>query len=128
VTGPDVQSGRLLVVDDNPINRRLAVAFSRRLAWAAEEADSGERAFLQLAADSFDAVLLDISMPGLSGEEVLARLRAEPRFSGQWVVAYTAHALPAEVERLLRIGFDRVLVKPISLDALELALRPALKA
>lgn len=113
---------KVLVVDDNAINRRLAVAFLNRLGLQAQEAADGPMALERLAAGAFDIVLLDISMPGMSGEEVLAVLRADPRFSGLPVIAYTAHALPDEKQRLLDAGFDELLIKPITFKAVEDAL------
>ena len=109
---------RLLVVDDNPVNRKLAMAFAARLGWKAEELDSGANVLGLLARASFDVILLDISMPGLSGEEVLERLRATPELACQKVIAYTAHALPDEQRRLLAAGFDGLLIKPINLQTL----------
>ena len=61
-------------------------------------------------------------------EEVLARLRADPRFSGLHVIAYTAHALPEEKQRLIDAGFDDLLIKPISLKSVEIALADFLQA
>lgn len=113
---------KVLVVDDNAINRRLAVAFLNRLGLQAQEAADGPMALERLAAGAFDIVLLDISMPGMSGEEVLAVLRADSRFSGLPVIAYTAHALPDEKQRLLNAGFDELLIKPITFKAVEDAL------
>jgi CheY-like chemotaxis protein len=93
-------SRRILVVDDNAINRRLAMAFVKRLGFVTEEVEDGASALAKLASSPFDVVFLDISMPGMSGEEVLARLRADPSFSGLHIIAYTAHALPEEKQRL----------------------------
>lgn len=117
-TAPATASHRLLVVDDNPVNRKLACAFAARLGWKTEEVESGEKALERLAASPVDLVLLDISMPGLSGEQVLERLRASPGLRELRVVAYTAHALPDEQRRLLSVGFDGLLIKPITLQAL----------
>ena len=75
-----------------------------------------------------DVVVLDLFMPGMSGEEVLAKLRADPRFNGLHIIAYTAHALPEEKQRLIDAGFDDLLIKPISLKAVELALANFLPA
>ena len=68
-------SGRVLVVDDVPANRRLAGAMLTRLGFEAIEAESGECALEHLASEPVDLVLLDLRMPGLDGEEVLDELR-----------------------------------------------------
>lgn len=117
---------RVLIVDDNLINRQLAQAIGEVIGWAAVDVDSGERALEVLAHESFEAILMDISMPGMSGVEALAAVRSNPAWAGHWVVAYTAHALPEETQRLVDLGFDRVLVKPVTIEQLEAALAPAL--
>lgn len=121
------RSPKVLVVDDNAINRRIAVAFLTRLGLQAEEAEDGLGALAKLEASDFDVVLLDISMPGMSGEEVLAKLRADARFSALPVIAYTAHALHHEKQRLLDAGFDELLIKPITFKAVEDALAACFK-
>ena len=105
-----------LVVDDNDVNRKLARALLTRLNWTVEEADSGEAALALCQARHFQLVLLDISMPGLSGEDTCQRLRAlgQP----QRIIAYTAHAYPAERDRFMAAGFDDILIKPINRNAL----------
>ena len=103
-----------LVVDDHPTNRRIAVALLRSAGWQTLEADSGETALLLAASHRFRLVLLDISMPGLSGEETCPLLRATPHGADMHIVAYTAHAFPEDLERMLANGFDDTLVKPIS--------------
>ena len=114
---------RVLVVDDNVINRRLAIAFVSRLGYTTDQAEDGPDALAKLDAEPFSIVLLDISMPGMSGEEVLARIRADSRFGGLRVIAYTAHALPEERQRLIDAGFDDLLIKPITLGAVERVLQ-----
>mgnify|MGYP000565413285 CR=1 FL=1 len=81
-----------LVVDDHPTNRLLAAALLRKLGWTVFEAASGEAALALAAQQSFRLVLLDISMPGLSGEDTCARLRAAHSTPAIHIVAYTAHA------------------------------------
>lgn len=108
-----------LVVDDHPTNRLLASALLKKLGWTVREAESGEIA-LGLASElSIQLVLLDISMPGLSGEETCGRLRALPNQPAMRILAYTAHAFPEDRLRLLAVGFDEILVKPISRQRLE---------
>jgi CheY-like chemotaxis protein len=108
-----------LVVDDNPTNRLLASTLLRKLGWTVSEAASGEGALQQAAAQAFRLVLLDISMPGLSGEETCQRLRACQSTPPLHILAYTAHAFREDIDRLLAAGFDAVLVKPISRQRLE---------
>src|SRR5215813_12052175 len=74
---------------------------------------------LALAAHCPDLVLLDISMPGMTGIEVCQRIRADHALAGLRVIAYTAHALREQQERFLASGFDDVLVKPISFRAVQ---------
>lgn len=114
---------RTLVVDDNAINRKLAVALLKRRGWETEEADNGVAALKRLAESApFDSVLLDISMPEMDGEEVCRRIRASAEWAGLRVVAYTAHAMESERQRIMSAGFDSILIKPISAQDLLRAL------
>lgn len=108
-----------LIVDDHPTNRLLASALLKRLGWIVSEAENGSMALDLAPQKPFRLVLLDISMPGLSGEETCARLRTTPFGSALRIIAYTAHAFQEDRERLLAAGFDDILVKPISIQALE---------
>ena len=106
-------SRRVLIVDDVPLNRRLARVMVTALGWEAVEAESGEAALDLLVAASFDIVLLDLQMPGLSGEETTARLRElPPPVRDIVVVAMTASAMDGERERCLAAGMDDYLSKP----------------
>ena len=67
-----------------------------------------------LAAKTYDCVLLDISMPEMSGEEVCKRIRADARLAGLRVIAYTAHTMKDEQQQILAAGFDALLIKPIN--------------
>ena len=106
-----------LVVDDVPINRRLAAAFLAKLGWEVAEAEGGAAALEWLGHHpATRLVLLDIGMPERNGEEVCLEMRKSSCSADLVVVAYTAHALPGDVERFLANGFDAVLIKPISLQ------------
>lgn len=107
-----------LVVDDHPTNRILASALLAKLGWTASEAETGEQALALAATRPFRFVLLDISMPDASGEDIYPELRA-CLGSGARIVAYTAHAFPEERQRFLSAGFDDILVKPISRQQLQ---------
>ena len=109
---------RILVVDDHPINRRLAVMLLNGAGRETDEAASGEEALQKLAAGQYDGVLLDVSMPGISGNEVCARIRADEKLRSLRVVAYTAHAFDDERSAILAAGYDALVTKPISKDRL----------
>ena len=108
----------VLVVDDHPINRRLAIMLLRGAGYEIDEAEDGTQALAKLSADAFDIVLLDVSMPGLSGNEVCARIRADEKLRSLRVIAYTAHAFEEERNQILAAGFDGLVTKPISKDRL----------
>ena len=113
---------RVLIVDDNHVNRMLAVALFRKRGWQTSEASDGPGALAHLAATGADAVLLDISMPGMDGEEVCRQIRANPALAGLRVVAYTAHAMDHERQRIMAAGFDDMVIKPATIASLLAAL------
>ncbi len=103
-----------LVVDDQPVNRLLASRLLGKSGWTVAQAESGEEALAWLAEHEAALMLLDISMPTLSGQEVCRRVRDEGLGGPDLrVVAYTAHAMPEERDQFLAAGFDAILVKPI---------------
>lgn len=105
---------RVLIVDDHAANRQLPAAILRKLDCEIAEAACGEDALAYLATHEVDCVLLDISMPGISGEEVCERIRADPRLQHLRVIAYTAHAMQSDEARIMQAGFNQLLAKPIS--------------
>jgi CheY-like chemotaxis protein len=110
----------VLVVDDVILNRKLAMVFLNKMGWKTFEADGGHAALNWLDSQpAVDLVLLDISMPDLSGEEVCRQLRANPAFATLPIVAYTAHAGSSDIDRFLANGFNEVLIKPISMQRLK---------
>lgn len=117
----------VLVVDDNAINRQLAKTLLARNGWTPLEADSGEAALEYLERNPVPVMLLDISMPGLSGIETVKRIRANPVWQHIHVVAYTAHAMVDEKRQILEAGFDDILVKPVSKDSLLATFEPLRK-
>ena len=100
------------LVEDNPDNRMLVEAILDGL-HPVRSYESGADALADFAADPPGLVLLDISLPGMDGPAVLARMRADPRLASVPVVALTAHALNGDRERLLAAGFDGYVAKPI---------------
>ena len=121
-TPPGRRGMRVLLAEDNEINTLVAMNFLARLgAQVVHAADGNGALALALAAmrrDSppFDAVLLDVSMPGLDGLEVARRLRlaeAAGRFPPTRIVALTAHAFAEDRTACLKAGIDDVVTKPV---------------
>lgn len=105
-----------LIVDDNQLNSRLVAVFLKRLGWQTTIAGSGEEALAVLRERPMDMVLLDLRMPKFSGEQVCAAIRQDLGLTTMPVVAYTAHSMPEEKERILAAGFNGLLIKPITFD------------
>lgn len=103
---------RLAVVEDNPDNRLLLTALLEE-AYQLDEYVDGPEALAGIPAHPPALVLLDISLPGMDGPEVLRRLRADPALAGIPVIALTAHAMAGDRERYLALGFDGYVTKPI---------------
>ncbi len=110
---------RALVVDDNPTNRILARALLSKLGWPVDDVDGGGAALARLEHGRYTLILLDVSMPGLSGEETCRAMRDRPDGAGLRIVAYTAHAYDDERARIMAAGFDDILIKPVTMAAME---------
>jgi CheY-like chemotaxis protein len=103
----------IAVVEDNADNRLLLRALLGDVYQLTEYVD-GVQALAGLREDRPDLVLLDISLPGMDGSEVLARIRADAALRDLPVIAVTAHAMAGDRERLLAAGFDDYVTKPIT--------------
>ncbi len=106
---------RILLAEDNPINRRVAVHLLGGRGHQVTCAGDGHEALRLIGADSFDLVLMDLQMPVLGGEEATAQIRAAEQGTRRHlpVVAMTAHALKGDRERCLAAGMDDYIAKPI---------------
>ena len=100
------------VVEDNADNRLLLQAILDGL-YEVVEYENGVDALAGLAAALPDLVLLDISLPGMDGNEILARIRADEALRRLPVIALTAHAMAGDREKYLAAGFDDYITKPI---------------
>ena len=104
---------KILVVDDDARNLRLAVAALEQAGHEVLSAEGGAEGIEAALAHAPDLVLMDVQMPGMDGVSALRRLRAEPRTTALKVIALTALAMKGDAERLLAAGFDGYLAKPI---------------
>jgi PAS domain S-box-containing protein len=107
----------LLVIEDNDEIRALIERLLRKLAHIDAFADA-ESAIEQAASRTYNLVLMDISLPRMSGVEALEQLRRLPAYRSIPVIALTGHAIPGDRERFLDLGFDQYLAKPFSPGAL----------
>ncbi|MET0088996.1 MAG: ATP-binding protein [Candidatus Thiodiazotropha sp.] len=108
---------RVLVVDDNLINRMILTGYLTKQAIPHEEACNGREALRYLREQQFDLVLLDIQMPDMSGIEVAARLHQE-QDDLPLLIAVTAHAFPEQRKAILEAGFMDLLIKPVEAQEL----------
>ena len=105
---------RVLVVDDNAINRRVARSFLDQNHYEVEEASDGLQALARLGSEIFDLVLMDINMPELDGQRALDRLRAgDGPNAGVPVIALTADSMRGDREKYIARGFNGYVSKPI---------------
>ena len=104
---------KILVVDDDPRNLRLAVAALEQAGHEVPSAEGGAEGIGAAFAHVPDLVLMDVQMPGMDGIAALRRLRVDPRTATLKVVALTALAMKGDAERLIKEGFDGYLEKPI---------------
>lgn len=113
---PDAGPVRILIVDDNPLNRQVASLQLRRQLVDAEvmEAENGLKALESIRTNDFDVVLLDLQMPGMDGFETARRVRTELPEARRSVpiIALTANNDTRELEKCLAIGMNATMLKP----------------
>jgi CheY-like chemotaxis protein/HPt (histidine-containing phosphotransfer) domain-containing protein len=111
---------RVLLVEDNLVNQRVAVGLLTRRGHEVQIANNGIEALAALEVSSFDIVLMDIQMLEMGGIEATQAIRAREAVTGGHtrIVAMTAHAMKGDRERYLAAGMDGYLCKPIDQTAL----------
>ena len=107
---------RILLAEDNVINRVLATAILEKLGHTLAHAANGREAVELASAQAFDLIFMDVQMPEMDGFEATRRLREEEQASGgqhRTIVAMTAHAMTGDRERCLVAGMDDYISKPL---------------
>jgi signal transduction histidine kinase/CheY-like chemotaxis protein len=111
---------RVLLVEDNRVNQTVSRRLLERLGCQAAIAADGAEALAAIEKESFDVVLMDCQMPGMDGFEATRRIRAMGgRFQQIPIFALTALAVDTERTRCLEAGMNGVILKPVSLEALQ---------
>jgi DNA-binding response OmpR family regulator len=109
---------KVLVVDDEP-NIIISIEFLMQQAgFDVVTAEDGESALARVAEGAPDLVLLDISLPGISGFDVLEQLRADSDHARLPIIMLTAHGREVEREKGMALGADDYITKPFSTQAL----------
>jgi CheY-like chemotaxis protein len=114
---------RILLIEDDPA---LADMLNRRLVlhgYVVDAAPSAEDALLRARASLPDVILVDYSLPGMDGWELVRLLRGEPRFAKVPMFAVSAHSLPSDRARARAAGCTDFFGKPVDMEALLEALR-----
>jgi len=120
---PSSQQARVLVVDDIPENRILLCRYFGVRGFMMVQADSGTAALTMIQRQNFDAVLLDILMPGMDGIEVLKRIRAIHPPSTLPVIMVSAKSARMDISLAMDLGANDYITKPIDLAAALVRLR-----
>jgi CheY-like chemotaxis protein len=121
VTGP-----KILLVEDNPVNREVAVGMLESLGCAVEAAENGWLAIEAMNSTAYDAVFMDCQMPIMDGMTATGEIRRREQSSGAGrvpIVALTANAMEGDRERCLASGMDDFLSKPFTQQQLAMLLR-----
>ena len=117
---------RALLVEDNPVNLRVAQCLLERMGWQCDVAENGRDALELLAERSYRLVFMDCQMPEMDGYEATRLIRKREQASGSHsvpIIAVTANAFDESRDRSLRIGVSDYLTKPVRLEDLRAALQ-----
>ena len=104
---------RVLLTDDNAINRQVIKLFLAPQGCDIVEATNGKEALDKVASGEFDIVLLDVHMPVMDGKEAIQRMRANPKWADLPVIALTADAMTGDREKYLSLGMTDYVSKPV---------------
>ena len=111
---PNMKDKTIMLVEDNPHNRKIFSAMLEHSGFSVVEAEEGNQAIETARRTKPALILMDLSIPGLDGWEVTRRLKADAETRHILIVALTAHAMRGDEERALQAGCDGYLSKPIS--------------
>jgi len=111
----DAKKVRILLAEDQPINRKIVIGLLKRYDWQIISAENGEEAVQKYTNEHFDLVLMDVQMPKVDGFEATRQIRKMEEISGIRIpiIAMTAHAMKGDKEKCLESGMDYYITKPV---------------
>ena len=104
----------VLVVEDKDLNRKIVRIVLKSKGYNVLEATNAEEALEILQAQIPDLILMDIALPGMSGEELTRQIKGTPQWRHLPIIALTAHAMKGDREQFLKAGCDDYISKPIN--------------
>jgi len=116
------ESLRVLLVEDNEMNRRVAELMLKKLGVNPVFANNGVEALDKLQNYEFDLILMDVQMPKMDGKQLTQEIRKNPRWANVHIVAVTASVSTAEREACLAAGMDDFVSKPITIDSIRVSI------
>ncbi len=120
----------VLIVDDNPINRKVVEEICKRLKWLPHTANDGSQAVTMLEEKEYDLVLMDCQMPVMDGYEATREIRkknSKIKNHAVPIIAVTANTNPENKAKCIEAGMDDFISKPIKLEILEQLIQKLLK-
>ena len=119
---------QIMLAEDNKVNQKVGLLMLARLGYQATLAENGVEAVNTAVHGRYDLILMDVQMPEMDGIEAGRQIREKLGVASPFIVALTADALEGDRERLIGLGFDDYLSKPLSPDGLQKLLRSVPKA
>ena len=107
----------ILLVEDNPINQKVAAAILNKLGYTVTHVDNGKKAVEEAYNNNYDIVLMDCQMPIMDGYEATRKLRDENNFNKLTIIAMTASATPEEQKTCKQVGMNDFISKPIDINS-----------
>jgi len=103
----------VLVVEDDPLNMELVCEILRSIGFTVFEATNGKEAIEKIEKEFYDLIVMDIMMPGMDGIETTRIIKSKAGYEKTPVIALTAYAMKGDRERLVEVGFDDYIPKPL---------------
>ncbi len=119
---------RLLITDDDPIQRAFGTAYLEKTVGVVDTAENAEEGLRRLVSGGYDIALLDIDMPGMSGIEMLQAIRAVPTLRKLPVIMVTSHTDVASIDKAYKLGASSFYTKPVNWTLLSYHIRFVVRA